>query len=280
MPLIPTVRPGQTVALRQIDPGDTSGISHHDAQERVALLEEQLTSMQETLYAAGQQSILIILQGLDTAGKDGTIEHVMAAFNPSGCRVETFKVPTPIEAAHDFLWRAHRVTPPRGSISIFNRSYYEDVLVVRVHKLAPREEWEARYQQINDFESLLTSNGTIVIKFFLYVSKEEQRSRLEARRDDPLKAWKLSSSDWSEHKLYDDYVAAYEEALSRCSTESAPWYIVPADHKWFRNLAVAQTLFDRLRPDAARWEEEVRRRGETNLKSSAGAERAAKARVD
>lgn len=267
MPFAHLVEPGQTVRLADINPDETHGVSHHDSGVLSAHLEDQLTRLQETLYAAGDRSILIVLQGLDTAGKDGTINHVMRHFNPAGCRVESFKVPNPVELAHDFLWRVHRVTPPNGVITIFNRSHYEDVLVVRVHNLVPNHVWERRYQHINDFEALLADNGTIILKFFLYISKQEQKERLEARQQDPMKAWKLSSSDWGEHRLYDAYIEAYQDALERCSTRHAPWYIVPANHKWFRNLAVAQTLIDVLEPDRKRWEAEVKRRGRENLKA-------------
>lgn len=265
MPLVHRVEPGKNVHLTEIDPGDTHGVSRQDANERLDGQEAELSHLQEVLYASGAKSILIVLQGLDTAGKDGTITHVMGAFNPAGCRVESFKVPNQFELAHDFLWRVHRVTPPRGSIAIFNRSHYEDVLVARVHNLVPPGVWERRYGHINDFESLLADNGTIILKFFLYISKREQRERLEAREQDPLKAWKLSPSDWREHELYDAYVEAYQDVLERCSTEHAPWYIVPADHKWFRNFAIAQTLLGVLEPDLKHWEEDVEQRGRANL---------------
>lgn len=259
------VSPGERVRLRDYDPGHTQSIDGDEAARRIVTLNEQLAALQEMQYAAGRNAILIVLQGLDTAGKDGTIKHVMAQFNPAGCRVEPFKVPTADELAHDFLWRVHRVTPPRGLISIFNRSYYEDVLVVRVHKLAPKSVWERRYEHINHFEALLTDSGTIVIKFFLYISKNEQRERLLAREEDKDKAWKLSPSDWPEHKLYDDYVKAYEDALSRCSTKDAPWYIVPANHKWFRNLAVAQAIVDAMTPYKKPWQDELVQRGRQSL---------------
>jgi PPK2 family polyphosphate:nucleotide phosphotransferase len=264
-PLAHRIEPGQQVRLADFDPGDTRNISHQDGLAQSARLETELTKLQETLYAAGDSSVLIVLQGLDTAGKDGTISHVAAHFNPAGCQVESFKVPTPAELAHDFLWRVHLVSPPKGTVTIFNRSHYEDVLVARVHELVPRSVWERRYRHINEFEALLVDSGTIILKFFLYISREEQKQRLEARQQDPMKAWKLSSSDWTEHELYPAYVQAYQDALERCSTKHAPWYVVPADHKWFRNLAVAQTLIDVLEPDMARWEREVLRRGRENL---------------
>lgn len=274
MAFVETIKPEQKMRLRDYNPGDTAGVSREEAEMRLADLNSQLGELQEMLYAAQKNSVLIILQGLDTAGKDGTIRHVMAQFNPAACRVESFKVPTPIELAHDFLWRAHLVTPPRGVISIFNRSYYEDVLVVRVHNLVPEQVWRQRFEQINHFESLLAASGTIMLKFFLCISKEEQRERLRAREEDKEKAWKLSASDWPEHERYGDYVAAYEEALSRCSTAHAPWYLVPANHKWFRNLAVAQTLVDVLNPFASRWKAELEERGRANLAALAAAHQA------
>jgi PPK2 family polyphosphate:nucleotide phosphotransferase len=189
-----------------------------------------------------------VLQGMDAAGKDGTIRHVMSGVNPQGCHVTSFKAPTRDESEHDFLWRAHLAVPERGQIGIFNRSYYEDVLVVRVHNLVPKDVWKKRFAQINVFEELLAENGVMVLKFFLHISKDEQKKRFQERLDDPSHQWKLSPADFAERKFWDQYVEAYEEALSKCSTAVAPWYIIPANHKWFRNLAiskiVAQTLED------------------------------------
>lgn len=265
MTYVHTVEPGHHVRLRDIDPAYTHGVAVHEAEEQTAALNARLAALQEMHYAAAQNGILVVLQGLDTAGKDGTIKHVMAQLNPTGCRVESFKVPTPEEMAHDFLWRAHRVTPPQGMIAIFNRSHYEDVLVTRVHKLVPKSIWERRYDHINNFEALLIDSGAIVLKFFLFISKDEQRARLLAREEDKDKAWKLSASDWSEHKLYDAYIEAYEEALLRCSTERAPWHIVPSNHKWFRNLAVARTIAEALHSYQPRWQEQLEERGRENL---------------
>jgi len=199
------------------------------------------------LYAEGKSSVLIILQAMDTGGKDGTIRNVMAGVDPQGCDVKSFKVPTPEELAHDFLWRAHKVTPCRGKIVIFNRSYYEDVLVVRVHSLVPKEVWSKRYDQINDFEKHLVENGTLILKFFLYISKDEQKKRLEERLNDPTKHWKFSEGDLKERQSWDAYIDAYEDALSKCSTKHAPWYIIPANRKWYRNLIVAETIVDALK---------------------------------
>jgi PPK2 family polyphosphate:nucleotide phosphotransferase len=190
---------------------------------------------------------------MDTSGKDGTIKHVMTGVNPQGCRVTAFKQPTPDELDHDFLWRIHRAVPARGEIGIFNRSHYEDVVVVRVHGLAPRETWRARYDQINAFERMLTRNGVVILKFFLHISRDEQRERLQARLDDPAKNWKFSEGDLAERARWDQYVAAYEDAISRCTTEWAPWRIIPADRKWVRNAAVAHTIIETLEALKMRW---------------------------
>lgn len=269
MALAHRVKPGKDVSLAEVDPGSTGGITKSDAETRLTALGQRLAALQEMQYAAGQQAILIVLQGLDTAGKDGTIRRVMAQLNPASCRVEAFKVPTANERAHDFLWRIHAVTPRLGEIAIFNRSHYEDILAVRVQNLAPEAVWASRYNQINAFESLLGDSSTIVIKFFLHVSKQEQRDRLLAREADKDKAWKLSSSDWPTHALYGRYIEAYEDVLGRCSTESAPWYIVPADHKWFRNLAVAQAIVDLLDPYAQEWKSALETRGAAQLAARA-----------
>jgi len=265
------VKPGENIKLSDYDPDDHGGVKHGDAGDELDSLNARLTALQEEQYAAGQNAVLIVLQAPDTGGKDGTISHVMARFNPASCRVESFKTPTPEELAHDFLWRVHRVTPPRGAITIFNRSHYEDVLVARMHNLAPKDVWGKRYEEINNFESLLADSGTIIIKFFLHISKDEQRKRLLAREDDKDKAWKLSASDWPEHDLFDDYIVAYEDALTRCSTEHAPWYIVPSNHKWFRNLAVAQTIAGTLEPYKKAWRVELEKRGKEALAASKAA---------
>jgi PPK2 family polyphosphate:nucleotide phosphotransferase len=194
-----------------------------------------------------------VLQGRDTSGKDGTIRIVMGPLNSLACNVASFKVPTANELAHDFLWRVHQQTPARGQMTIFNRSHYEDVLVVRVHKLAPKSVWKARYDHINNFEKLLAESNTIVLKFYLHISPEEQEERLLEREQDTTKAWKLSVGDWKEREHWEDYTAAYEDAINRCSTKDAPWHIVPANKKWFRNLAVAQTIVDALKPYKKAW---------------------------
>jgi PPK2 family polyphosphate:nucleotide phosphotransferase len=194
------------------------------------------------MYADGRHAMLIVLQATDGAGKDSTIQHVMTAFNPQGCSVTSFKAPSSEELRHDYLWRIHKNVPPRGEIGVFNRSHYEDVLVVRVDGLVPKEVWQARYDQINDFERMLTASNVHIVKFFLQISKDEQKKRLQERLDDPTKQWKFSIDDIEKRKKWGDYQGAYEDALSKCSTEDAPWYIIPANHKWFRNLAISQIL--------------------------------------
>ena len=228
-------------------------------------LEARLARQQALLYGAGTHSVLIILQGMDTSGKDGAIKHVMSAINPAGCHVWSFKVPTADELAHDFLWRIHQRTPARGMMAIFNRSQYEDVLIVRVHKLVPRGVWQGRYDEINAFERLLTENNVILLKFFLHISKDEQRGRLLAREQDPTKAWKLSVDDWRERALWGDYTAAYEEALARCGTSWAPWQIVPADAKWYRNYVIARAIVERLEPYEHAWQRTLSEMGAERL---------------
>jgi PPK2 family polyphosphate:nucleotide phosphotransferase len=209
-------------------------------------LTNRLETLQELLYAQAKHKILIVLQAMDAGGKDGTIRHVFEGVNPQGVKVAGFKVPTPQELAHDYLWRIHQHTPGNGEIVIFNRSHYEDVLVVRVHELVPPSVWRKRYAQINDFERMLVEEGTTVLKFFLHISPDEQKERLQARLDDPTKHWKFSSGDLKERKRWPDYVKAYEAVLSRTSTEWAPWHIVPANRKWYRNLVIATTIVETL----------------------------------
>jgi PPK2 family polyphosphate:nucleotide phosphotransferase len=241
------IRPGTRVRLADTDP---SFKDHHDSHEAAAAEIEQyrkrLVDLQEMLYVERRRSVLICLQGLDTAGKDGTIKHILSAMNPQGCTVAQFRQPTAQEAAHDFLWRVHRATPARGEVAIFNRSHYEDVLVVRVHELVPKSVWSQRYERINAFEQGLADEGTQILKFFLHISSEEQLARFKARLGDPTKQWKISESDYQERKSWSAYVTAYEEALSRCSTEHAPWFVIPSNHKWFRNLAIGRILVEHL----------------------------------
>jgi len=241
------VKPGSRVKLKDIDPGFKDG--NKDAGSEATEMDryrQRLRELQELLSAGKQHSLLICLQALDTGGKDGTIDHVMGSMNPQGCRVKAFREPTPEEAAHDFLWRAHRAVPAAGEVVVFNRSYYEGVLVERVRKLVPESTWSKRYALIDAFEQGLAAQGTLVLKFFLHISKQEQLKRFKDRLDDHTKQWKISESDYADRKCWDEYMAAYEDALSRCSTVQAPWYVIPADHKWFRNLAVARIVVQHL----------------------------------
>jgi len=255
---IPTqIKAGTNVKLADYDPDSTPGINEGEADEHLAKLSKKLGDLQELLFAARQNSVLIVLQGMDTSGKDGTIKRVMQDVNPQSCRVESFKVPSEVERSHDYLWRVHNVVPARGMLTIFNRSHYEDVVVVRVHDLVPESVWKLRYDQINDFERLLAENATIVLKFFLHISRNEQKERLLAREQDTEKAWKLSAGDWKERHYWDDYIAAYEDAIGRCSTDYAPWHIIPANKKWFRNVAVADAIVHALKPYREKWEESL-----------------------
>jgi len=252
--------------LKDFDAGEDAGLRREEAEEKTARLIEELVELQELLYAVRMQSLLVVLQGRDTSGKDGTIRHVAGPLNSQSCSVASFKVPTDEELAHDFLWRVHAQTPLTGNIKIFNRSHYEDVLVVRVHELAPKEVWSSRYEHINAFERLLADSSTIILKFYLHISKDEQKKRLLNRETDPIKSWKLSVGDWKEREYWDDYTKAYDDAINRCSTKHAPWFIVPADKKWFRNLAVAETLRDALMPYRERWLEKLEEVGRERKK--------------
>ena len=240
------VRPGSKVRIASFDPNDTHGHSRGRAGETLQKGLDRLTELQDRFYADGKHRLLIVIQGIDAAGKDGTVTHVMSAFNPMGCSVTSWKAPSPVELAHDYLWRIHQRTPGKGEISIFNRSHYEDVLVVRVHELVPKATWSRRYDQINAFERLLVDEGTTILKFFLLIDRDEQKQRLQARLDDPDKHWKFRVGDLAERKLWDSYMAAYEDMLARCSTDVAPWYVIPANKKWFRNLAVAEIVADAM----------------------------------
>jgi PPK2 family polyphosphate:nucleotide phosphotransferase len=242
------VKPGSAAALEQRDPRDTLGLPEkkHAAEELEALLEE-LGSLQERLYAEGKRSVLVVLQGLDASGKDGTIRHVFTGVNPQGCRVTSFKAPTPVELAHDFLWRVHAECPARGMIGIFNRSHYEDVVTVGVLGLAPEEVWRRRPERIIEFERLLADEGTTVLKCFLHVSAEEQQQRFAELFSDPPKRWKFNPKDEETAHRFAAYTTAYEQALTETSTEHAPWYVIPADRNWVRNHAVATVLVEALR---------------------------------
>ena len=242
------VKPGDSICLKEYD-ADYTGVYQKKGEVKRPLkeLQKQLLELQELLYAENKHALLIILQGMDTCGKDGTIRKVMAGVNVQGCDVVSFKVPTSQEKARDFLWRAHRVVPRKGHIGIFNRSHYEDVLVVRVHSLTEKSVWEQRYQQINDFEKMLVENGTVVLKFFLNISKDEQKERLEARINDPTKHWKITEADIRERAYWNDYIEAYEAMFRKCSTDWAPWYIIPANKKWYRNLLITECIVETLK---------------------------------
>lgn len=241
------LRPGQPARLRKRDPADTLGLDSEDAARvHQAALIDRLNDLQYRLYAENRRSVLLVLQGMDTSGKDGTVRRVMTGLDPTGCRVTSFKTPSAEELDHDFLWRIHKAVPARGEIGVFNRSHYEDVLITRVHELVPPKVWRARYAQINTFEKLLSDNGTVIVKCMLHISKREQKKRLLARLQDPRKNWKFSPQDVEERTLWPKYIDAYEDALTRCSTEHAPWHIVPADHKWVRNAVVAEILVEAL----------------------------------
>ena len=242
------VKPGAKVDLSKIDPGSIPGSKgkRKQADERLLELNGRLEVLQEALWAEHRRKVLIVLQGMDTSGKDGTISHVFEGVNPLGVRVVAFKAPSPEELDHDFLWRVHAKVPGNGEMVIFNRSHYEDVLVARVRNLVPPEVWRQRYGQINDFERLLAETGTVVLKFFLHISKDEQKERLQARLDDPQKRWKFRKGDLIDRAHWDEYMEAYEEALIRTSQKHAPWYVVPADKKWYRNLVIAEVLVKAL----------------------------------
>ncbi len=262
----PIIDAPRKISLTDYDPDDTGDMTKEEAQnEWLPQFKQSLGQMQELLYGAQQHSVVVVLQGMDTSGKDGTIRHVMSGVNPSGCYVWSFKVPTDEERSHDFLWRIHHHTPGRGTIAIFNRSHYEDVLVARVHTLVPSEVWKQRYDQINDFERLLAENNTLLLKFFLYISKEEQEERLLDREKDSEKSWKLSVGDWKEREYWDEYLKAYEEALGRCAAPQAPWHIVPANKKWYRNYVVGKTILEQLEPRAKEWRKALKQRGEVAL---------------
>jgi len=239
------IKPGSKVRLRDIDP-DFKDKNKKVALKLIELNNLRLRELQELLYAEHKRSLLLCLQAMDTGGKDGIIRHALGAMNPQGCRVASFRKPTSLERDHDFLWRAHRDVPAKSEVGIFNRSYYEDVLVVRVHELAPKAAWSKHYDQINDFEQSLSENGTHILKFFLHISKDEQLKRFKERLDDPSKHWKISESDYTERKRWDEYMTAFEDMLSRCSTKHAPWFVIPANHKWFRDLAVSQIMVEYL----------------------------------
>jgi PPK2 family polyphosphate:nucleotide phosphotransferase len=242
------VKRGDKIQLDKIDPGFTDGLKDTDAvEDKLSKHIEHLGKLQYSLYAEGKRSVLICLQGLDAAGKDGTIVHVLGgAMDPQGTKVCGFKVPSLEEASHDFLWRIEKQMPAKGEVVVFNRSHYEDVVVVRVHKTVPEEVWSKRYNLINHFERGLAANGTHILKFYLHISSEEQLQRFQERLDDPLRQWKISESDYEERKYWKDYTRAYEDALRETSTGHSPWYVIPSNNKWFRDLAISQIVVEKL----------------------------------
>jgi len=253
------IEPGTQASLADLDPADTSAAPGPKAITAPATeaLADRLAELQDLLWARNQEKVLVILQGIDTAGKGGTVEHVFGAVNPAGLRVVSFKAPSEAELARDYLWRIHAQVPVSGEIAVFDRSHYEDVLAVRVEELVPEERWRRRFDHINAFEQLLVDEGTTVVKLFLHISKEEQRARLQARLDQPEKRWKYRASDLDARRRWDDYQAAFEEAISRTSTDHAPWYVIPADKKWYRNWAVASIMVSTLEGLDMTWPEPV-----------------------
>ena len=239
--------------LEKISADPPKGMTPEKAEKRFETLGKELFDLQDAMWGAKLHSVLVVLQGRDAAGKDGTIKHVVGCLNPRGVNVVSFGVPTTEERQHDFLWRVHRHTPRLGEFAIFNRSHYEDVLVVRVHKLAPKKLWKARYEHIVDFEQLLVEHNTLVLKFFLHITKKEQKKRLLEREERAETAWKLNAGDWQERERWDDYTEAYEDAIGKTSTKAAPWIVVPANAKWYRNLVVAEAIADALRPNREEW---------------------------
>jgi PPK2 family polyphosphate:nucleotide phosphotransferase len=241
------IKHGERLILKGVDP---AGKEHHEsepgAKDEIEHYRSQLAKLQSLLYAEKKRSILVVLQAMDAGGKDGVVNHVLSVLNPQGARVNGFQRPTIEEAAHDFLWRVHPHTPARGEIAIFNRSHYEDVLVPRVHKIIDKPVWEARYRRIRDFEEGLADNGTRILKFFLHISKEEQLTRFGQRLDDPHHNWKINESDYIERGYWDAYMTAYEDAISATSSKHAPWFVIPSNHKWFRNLVVSQIIVDAM----------------------------------
>jgi PPK2 family polyphosphate:nucleotide phosphotransferase len=243
------IKPFTTVYLNNHDPNDTSEFkgNKEEGKKRADKLNEEFSDLQEVLYAQNKHKLLIVFQAMDTGGKDGAIKDVFHGVNPQGLRIASFKVPSSEELAHDYLWRIHKHSPGNGEITIFNRSHYEDVLVVRVRNIVPEARWKKRYEHINQFEKLLVDEGTTILKFFLHIGKDEQKVRLEARLADPSKHWKFNVGDLAERKLWDDYMHAYEDAIGMTSTEWAPWYIVPSNKKWYRNLVILSTIVDTLK---------------------------------
>jgi PPK2 family polyphosphate:nucleotide phosphotransferase len=265
-PYLDPIDSGNKIRLKDFDPGDTRKVDMEDGAAELDKLGQEFAELGNLLTYAGKHALLVVLQGRDASGKDGAIRKVLEFSNIQNAYVHPFKVPTPEELSHDFLWRAHRVTPARGHIALFNRSHYEDVIAARVHQLVPARVWKGRFAQINDFERLLTASDVIIVKFFLHVSREEEVQRLLDREKDPRTAWKLNPGDWRELPLWDEVTEAYEDVLRRCGTPEAPWYLVPADKKWFRNLAILERLVLTLRPYRTGWLDALKELGKEATK--------------
>jgi PPK2 family polyphosphate:nucleotide phosphotransferase len=264
------IEPGKRIRLDRLDPADTA-VWKPDAKAEEKMRGDlvKLSDLQNLLYAAGTHPVLIVLQGIDTAGKDGTIRHVFSGMNPQGCNVACFKQPTAVELAHDYLWRIHAQIPGKGEVVVFNRSHYESVLVERVHEIVPKAVWKKRYKEILGFETVLRRADTIILKFFLNLSKSEQKKRLLAREGDPKKRWKVNPADWKERKLWNDYQEAFAEMLEKTSIDEAPWIVVPSDEKWYRNLVTAEVILETLEPYRKGWERAVAERGSKAMQGSA-----------
>ena len=251
------------VSLEEISPEPPEAVKKHEAKEHFEALNDELFGLQDLMWGARTHSVLMVLQGRDAAGKDGAVKHVVGALNPRGVRVTSFGVPTEEERRHDFLWRIHQHTPGAGEVAIFNRSHYEDVLVVRVQKMAPRPVWKERYRIINAFEEALVQGNCIILKYFLHISEDEQKERLLAREKDPTDAWKLNVEDWRERDQWDEFTTANEDAIGKCATKRAPWIVVPANAKWYRNLVIAESLAAALRPFKRQWRKTLDEAGKT-----------------
>ena len=271
-------KPGARVRLNDISADPPKGMTRAKAEERLKALGEELFELQDSMYGAKVRSVLVVLQGRDSAGKDGSIKHVVGFLNPRGVNVVSFGVPTAEEREHDFLWRVHRHAPRKGEFAIFNRSHYEDVLVVRVHGLAPKSLWKERYNHINDFEELLAEHSTIVLKYFLHITKKEQEERLLEREEQPDTAWKLNPNDWKERDHWDAYTEAYEDAISKTAAKHAPWTVVPANAKWYRNLVIAESIAGALRAHRKDWKRKLEEMGEAGRRELADYRRAARKR--
>lgn len=259
------VHAGKRPNLDQLDPSESHGLTKEQGKEQLAKLAAEIGKLQELMYAAKKTALLCIFQGRDTSGKDGAINRILSYINVQSCNVAYFKQPTSEELAHDFLWRVHPHVPGRGGATMFNRSHYEDVLAVRVHKLVPDHVWKKRYEAINQFEKLIADNETIILKFLLHISKEEQEERLLAREQDPAKSWKLAVGDWKERELWHDYTEAFEDALEQCNTDYAPWLVIPANRKWYRDLAIAEAIAESLRPYKDEWMDHLKEQGQHEL---------------